>query len=283
MPLLYYWRRDNYLRDLDMGAGYHLNQNNALLHEIELGDSLWAFTRTKSGGYALAAELIVRAKTLNPPNFRYGRYRLWGDLRQSRYFRVYNQLDVEQIIRGLSVRANAPILGQSFQGRAAVRSITPEDHRIMAAAARHLPLEPRARLLPEERLEAALLLGGEEAVKGLLQEESPGLAERRRTYLFSKAPGRNKRFIHELQELYEGKCQICLWSPVVKYGDHICHGHHIHWLSRGGEDTKDNLILICPNHHAAIHRCDAPLDYRDLTFNFGSHREAITINLHLPV
>jgi hypothetical protein len=28
MPLLYYWRGDNYRRDLDMGAGYHLNQAN---------------------------------------------------------------------------------------------------------------------------------------------------------------------------------------------------------------------------------------------------------------
>jgi hypothetical protein len=28
VPLLYYWRRDNYRRDLDTGAGYHLNQAN---------------------------------------------------------------------------------------------------------------------------------------------------------------------------------------------------------------------------------------------------------------
>lgn len=60
-----------------MGAGYHLNQDNPLLHEIDLGDSLWAFTRTKSSGYSLAAELIVRAETLNLLDFRYGRYRLW--------------------------------------------------------------------------------------------------------------------------------------------------------------------------------------------------------------
>ena len=47
MPLLYYWRPDNYFRDLDMGAGYHLNQANPLLHKIEIGDSLWGFTRNK--------------------------------------------------------------------------------------------------------------------------------------------------------------------------------------------------------------------------------------------
>jgi hypothetical protein len=26
--LLYYWKRENYRRDLDFGAGYHLNQRN---------------------------------------------------------------------------------------------------------------------------------------------------------------------------------------------------------------------------------------------------------------
>lgn len=160
MPLLYYWRGDNYRRDLDMGAGYHLNQANSLMHQIDLGDSLWAFTRALDGRYVLAAELVVRAKTLNPPNFRYGRYRVWGDLRKSRYFKVEGQPSVEQIIRNLSCRTNAPILGQSFQGNAAVRFITLEDQDILTAVARNLPLEPRARLLPEERLEAALLLGG---------------------------------------------------------------------------------------------------------------------------
>ena len=88
MPLLYYWRGDNYRRDLDYGAGYHLNQANPLLHAIEIGDSLWAFTRRPDGQYVLAAELVIRAKTLNPPTFRYGRYRVWGDLRRSRYDRV---------------------------------------------------------------------------------------------------------------------------------------------------------------------------------------------------
>jgi 5-methylcytosine-specific restriction enzyme A len=47
MPLLYYWRGDNYRRDLDFGAGYHLNQANPLMHEINMGDSLWAFTRRR--------------------------------------------------------------------------------------------------------------------------------------------------------------------------------------------------------------------------------------------
>jgi len=105
MPLLYHWVGKNYRRDLDRGAGYHLNQSNPLLHGIEPGDSLWAFTRTPSGRYVLAMELVVRAKTRNPPGYQYGKYRLWGDLDRSRYFRTGSQPDISGLIRQLSVKA----------------------------------------------------------------------------------------------------------------------------------------------------------------------------------
>jgi predicted HNH restriction endonuclease len=31
----------------------------------------------------------------------------------------------------------------------------------------------------------------------------------------------------------------------------------------------ENMILVCPNHHAAIHRDDAPFDYKDLSYTFS--------------
>lgn len=281
MTLLYYWRSDNYRCDLDLGAGYHLNQASPLLHTIDIGDSLWAFTRNSDGAYVLAAELVVRAKTYNSPKFRYGKYRVWGDLKKSRYFKTEGQPSVEQIIRSLSCKVTARILGQSFQGYAAVKQCSYQDHQILSVASKSLPLEPRARLLPEERLEAALLLGDEEAVQVLIQEEAVGVAKARQEYLFRQAPSRNKKFVRELQKMYQGKCQICLWNPEKIYGGYICHGHHLQWLSRGGEDTKENMVLICPSHHAAIHHADAPFNYLDFMFDFGSHKEPLQLNHHL--
>ena len=166
-----------------------------MLHIIDIGDSLWAFARRSDGQYVLAAQLVVRAKTLNPPNFRYGRYRVWGDLFRSRYFQVDGQPSTEQIIRSLSIKANAPVLGASFQGGAAARTITTADHRILAATARDLPLEPCARILPEERLEAALLLGDRTAVEVLVRREPVGIAEARREYLYRQAPVRGRQLV----------------------------------------------------------------------------------------
>jgi len=281
MPLLYYWRSDNYRRDLDYGVGFHLNSKNKLLHDLSVGDSLWAFTRNREKRFVLAAELVIRSKTRNPPGYRYGPYRVWGDLKQSRYFEIEKQPNIEQIIRYLSPKADAAILSQSFQGNAAVRLLTSVDHQVLAAAARALPKEPRARLLPEERLEATLLLGDEQAVIDLLHEEHPCIAEKRQEYLFSKAPTRNRELVEELQQLYDGCCQLCRWDPRDIYGYSLCHGHHIHWLSRGGDDDLKNLMLLCPNHHTAVHRCDAPLDYLDLAFDFGKFRDKLALDLHL--
>lgn len=38
MALLYYWRPDNYQRDLDFGAGFHLNQGNPVHQWTLRGD-----------------------------------------------------------------------------------------------------------------------------------------------------------------------------------------------------------------------------------------------------
>jgi 5-methylcytosine-specific restriction protein A len=275
MHLLYYWRGDNYRRDLDHGVGFHLNQANRLLHQIDLGESLWAFTRRRDGRYALAAELVISAKTMNPKGFRYGPYRVWGDLRRSRYFTVDGQPDLSTFIRGLSVKASAEVLGRSFQGNAAVRVIDEADHTRLCAYAEALPREPRARLLPEERLEALLLAGDEQAVASLLVDEPAGIADERRRYLMQAAVRRDRDLVEELREIYAGECQICGWAPRRTYGTELCEGHHVRWLSRGGADNLKNLTLICPNHHRAIHRCDAPFDFERNAFVFASVVETL--------
>lgn len=283
MPLLYYWRQDNYRRDLDMGAGFHLNQGNPLLHEIPLGDSLWAFTRRDNGTYALAAELVIRAKTVNPPNFRYGRYRVWGDLAMSRYFRAAGQPNIEDIIRSLSCKTDAKLLAHAFQGYAAVRPLTPEDHAILCAAAMGLPLEARARLAAEDKLEAEILLGDPDRIRKLIREEDAGMARERVEYLYRTAPARSRKNVDALQDMYEGHCQLCGWEPVKLYEQPLCQGHHLHWISRGGEDGIENMVLLCPSHHVAVHRCNAPFDYGELAFVFTNHREPLMYNAHLQM
>lgn len=58
-------------------------------------------------------------------------------------------------------------------------------------------------------------------------------------------------------------CEVCGWVPPVvgfykglqcKYRRaRLLHLHHIVPLRWGGKDEEDNLILLCPNHHAVAH------------------------------
>lgn len=282
MPLLYYWRLDNYEQDLRNGVGFHLNQSSPRLHDIELGDSLWAFTRRPDGEYVMAAELVVKARTWNSPQYRYGSFRVWGDLRLSRYFLARGQASLDPVVRGLSVRVAPGPLGHSFQGHAAVRKITLADHQILSAVFAETPREPRARLQSEERLEAIALLGDAELVDSLLPGEQPALVADRAAYLYGGVPvTRTARLVHQLKERYAGRCQICQWSPRERYGVEVAEGHHALWISRGGADDLDNLVLLCPNHHRLVHRCEAPFDYRGLKFVFSGGDEPLTLNEHL--
>ena len=113
--------------------------------------------------------------------------------------------------------------------------------------------------------------------------ESPAEYGVRSRYLFETVDvTRARRHIARLQELYAGRCQICRYDPHHVYGRNLCHGHHIHWLSRGGEDAVENLVLICPNHHAAVHQDDAVFEYADLSFRFSNGLiEPLRLNHHL--
>ena len=64
MHLLAYWRCDNYVRDLDKGAGFNFNSKQSRLHSaIELGETLWLFTCLKAPTrYFLVAKLVVRSR-----------------------------------------------------------------------------------------------------------------------------------------------------------------------------------------------------------------------------
>ncbi|NIR61900.1 MAG: hypothetical protein GWO02_21640, partial [Gammaproteobacteria bacterium] len=168
------------------------------------GDSLWAFTRRQGDGlYVLAAELVVRAVTRNPHTYRYGSWRIWGNLHRTRYFDVDVGPRVEPLIRRLGIRAGGTRLGQSFQGHAAVREITEAAHRLLSEFARDLPVLPHAAIYPEDEFEARLV--HDQPVRHLMVRETRAEYGRRVQYLYDTIDERRARKnVEALHQLYEG-------------------------------------------------------------------------------
>lgn len=56
----------------------------------------------------------------------------------------------------------------------------------------------------------------------------------------------------------KGICQLCSEPAPFKnsLGEPYLETHHIEWLSKGGEDTIENTVALCPNCHKKMHIVD---------------------------
>jgi len=287
MDLLAYWRWDIYRRDLDEGAGFNFNSRQSRLHSaIEPGERLWLVTGkpTEQGTqYIVVACLQVAAKTENPPDYRYGRYRVWADIKNSFYYSAADAPDTAPLLHRLQFVTNQPIqtenIGQALQ---TMRSLTPNDSTLMRQWAQNLPLEPRAHQIADEYTLEKAFDTDESKVREIITAYHTGVSQTRRDALLRAFP-RNRQYVNELHNLYEGRCQLCGFDPLLVYGVRACNAHHIVYLSRGGRDILENMMLLCPNHHDVIHAATAVFDFGQLHYVFSNgRREPVVLNRHLP-
>lgn len=162
-----------------------------------------------------------------------------------------------------------------------MREISANASALLERWCNDLPLEESVyKVLPETELEKAVEQDSE-AVQKVIKESRTGLAEYRIDYLIQQ-PVRSRTLVRQIHEIYRGRCQICGFDPVLVYGVDAYHAHHLVYLSRGGEDVLNNMVLLCPNHHTVIHATNAVFDFRDLSFVFAyNHRERLALNHHL--
>ena len=45
--------------------------------------------------------------------------------------------------------------------------------------------------------------------------------------------------------------------------------HHLKWLSKGGTDTIDNVVALCPNCHRKMHIVKDEMIHKNLKIEFG--------------
>nr|VFJ77900.1 MAG: hypothetical protein BECKFW1821C_GA0114237_11477 [Candidatus Kentron sp. FW] len=281
MDLLGYWRYDNYLRDLDAGAGFHFNSKQRRLHTaIEKGERLWLFTRIagrRGTEYRLLARLNVSHKTINAPSYPYGPFRIWGDTRNSRYFKVTadQNEDVFELLRllefdGASLEnKDRTTLAQACQ---TIRGLRPSATQLLESFAAILADEPRAKaVVNEERLERALYDQKPTQLDFLLNDASVPYTVQHKNGLL-RSMKRNRQLVSELYELYSGRCQVTGHDSPLLYGVPTVEAHHIVYRVRGGDDALENMVLLSPNLHRAIHAAEARFDYGSLSFVFSNGR-----------
>ena len=122
-----------------------------------------------------------------------------------------------------------------------------------------LTLEEQAILskMTEEEIEA--LFNAEDATAGFLYKEE-----------LRKVRKLNKQIIDNLKKIYRGECQLCGQKLGEEYGKEIVQAHHIEYFSKSQNNDSTNIIILCPNCHALIHKCNPTYEKDTFSFKFGN-------------
>lgn len=103
----------------------------------------------------------------------------------------------------------------------------------------------------EEAVELASKLTSEQRAKMLATiSKIPEVIQ-----VLSRVFKRNPYVVAEVLSRAKGICQNCKHeAPFTRDdGTPFLEVHHIEWLSRGGEDSVENAIALCPNCHKQAH------------------------------
>lgn len=92
----------------------------------------------------------------------------------------------------------------------------------------------------------------------------------------------SKHKVDMLKRLYAYRCQICGKNVGAEYGTNIAEAHHIRYFSKSVDNSSDNLLIVCPNHHRLIHALDPEFDFEKLQYIYPDGKiEKIILDLHL--
>ena len=77
---------------------------------------------------------------------------------------------------------------------------------------------------------------------------------------------RNEYVAEEARLRAAGICQLCeLPAPFSNKSDQpYLEVHHVVWLAKGGDDSLENTVALCPNCHRKMHILDLPADKEKL-------------------
>lgn len=109
---------------------------------------------------------------------------------------------------------------------------------------------------------------GESVAEGILdgRDDTAGILIRTKSCKIRKL---SRAIADNLKEIYGYRCQICGQYIGEPYGSHLIHAHHIHYFVHSLNNNSNNIMIVCPNHHAIIHDMNPTFDFTQKQFHYG--------------
>jgi hypothetical protein len=224
---------------------------NGWFKSLRPSDRLWLLSRTNEG-----MVLVLRSEIATSPQAlaTYPRYAVGNSL-------IFNNYRVGFRTPGLSSPAAVPVSLRDlrrlrFEGRS--RRVTGTLGEILEG-----PLASMRRVHPSSvdvleslwsraaRYPWKAAAGPTAAPKAVDLKE---VSESRRIEVSVSRIVRDTRTVRALKQLHANRCQICGVAVKICAGERYSEGHHLRPLGgpHSGPDTADNILIVCPNHHAQL-------------------------------
>ena len=112
----------------------------------------------------------------------------------------------------------------------------------------------------------------EELAEEMSLKDLKKIATRRSTFVVEQKEVTTKEYFRDpyvselAKRLAAGKCELCCQPAPFKdsKGRPYLETHHVVWLSKGGSDSIDNTVALCPNCHRKMHIVNDEADIRVL-------------------
>jgi hypothetical protein len=93
---------------------------------------------------------------------------------------------------------------------------------------------------------------------------------------------RDTNVSRRVKALHRYKCQLCGYTMTLPDGSYYAEAHHIRPLGKphNGPDAMDNILCLCPNHHAEMDYGVRKLESKDLAAVTGHSVNADHVGYH---
>lgn len=92
----------------------------------------------------------------------------------------------------------------------------------------------------------------------------------------------NNQIQRSLKSLYKYRCQVCGATAIEHYEVDVSEAHHIEPFIRSMNNSPNNILILCPDHHRIVHKTHAVFNAELRQFEYANTRtDRLMYNLHL--
>ncbi|MDE5976921.1 MAG: HNH endonuclease [Turicibacter sp.] len=183
-------------------------------------------------------------------------------------FEVFDSTEDKYIFMGQFELYGEPYTQKQFDKEGTLRNVCVFPLKPLDLNISHIHLRAELLRCPEittirEKKNKQIRELGTEQLKKIARHEPKVISNHN---VITQHYNRSPYIVEYAKRRAKGICELCEKAAPfnIKDGSPFLETHHIKWLSKGGEDSIENTVAVCPNCHRKLHHAPSTSDIEKL-------------------